>query len=312
MILFASGRTDIAAFYSEWLINRLKEGYIDVRNPFNKNLVSRILLSEVDLIFFCTKNPIPILDKINQITINTYFHITLTPYKKDIEPSLPSKKEMIKSIKELSNRIGKENIVIRYDPVFISEKYNLDYHKRAFESLCASLEGYVSKIVISFLDEYKNVKNHYSLLKYQKLEEQDYKEIGLSFSQSAKAHHLEVFTCFEDHNLIEYGFAQGECMSKELATRLTNKIYETKWNVRKEKKCHCVSMVDIGEYNTCKHYCAYCYANYDEKSVNLNWKEHDKNSSLLIGHLKDSDIIKIRHDKNVSTKEQLSLFKKDL
>lgn len=129
--------------------------------------------------------------------------------------------------------------------------------------------------MISFLDEYKNVKNHYSLLKYQKLEEQDYKEIGLSFSQSARAHHLEVFTCFEDHNLIEYGFAQGE-------------------------------------YNTCKHYCAYCYANYDEKSVNLNWKEHDKNSSLLIGHLKDSDIIKIRHDKNVSTKEQLSLFKKDL
>ena len=312
MILFASGRTDIAAFYSEWLINRLKEGYIDVRNPFNKNLVSRILLSEVDLIFFCTKNPIPILDKINRININTYFHITLTPYKKDIEPSLPSKKEMIKSIKELSNRIGKENIVIRYDPVFISEKYNLDYHKRAFESLCASLEGYVSKIVISFLDEYKNVKNHYSLLKYQKLEEQDYKEIGLSFSQSARAHHLEVFTCFEDHNLIEYGFAQGECMSKELAARLTNKIYETKWNVRKEKKCHCVSMVDIGEYNTCKHYCAYCYANYDEKSVNLNWKEHDKNSSLLIGHLKDSDIIKIRHDQNVSTKEQLSLFKKDL
>ena len=98
MILNVSGRTDVVAFYSDWFMNRLKEGFIDVRNPFNKKLVSRINISDVDLIFFCTKNPIPILDKIKDIKIPIYFHITLTPYNKDIEPNVPDKKLIIEAI----------------------------------------------------------------------------------------------------------------------------------------------------------------------------------------------------------------------
>ena len=308
MILFASGRTDIVAFYSEWFVNRVKQGYVDVRNPFNKNLVSRIHFKNVDLIFFCTKNPMPILDKLDKIHKKVYFHITLTPYKEDIEPNVPSKKMIIDSIKELSKRIGKENIVIRYDPVFLSDKYTLEYHKKAFEHVCASLEGFVSKILISFLDDYKNVREHASILKYKKLEEEDYKEIGLSFSKSAKNHHLSVFTCFEDHTLVEYGFDKGECMSKELAARLTGKVYQEKWKARKGEKCQCVTMVDIGEYNTCKHFCAYCYANYDEKKVKENTLKQDVNSSLLIGHLSEEDTMKERLDKSISTSNQLSLF----
>ena len=123
MILNISGRTDVVAFYSEWLINRLKEGYIDVRNPFNQKLVSRIMLDDVDLLFFCTKNPIPILDKLKEIKNKVYFHVTLTSYNKDIEPNLPPKKDIIKAIKELSKIIGKDNLVIRYDPIFINNKY---------------------------------------------------------------------------------------------------------------------------------------------------------------------------------------------
>ena len=294
MILNVSGRTDIVAFYSDWFLNRLEAGFIDVRNPFNPKLVSRIMLEDVDLIFFCTKNPLPLLDKIKDIQKKVYFHVTLTPYQKDIEPYLPPKKEIINGIKKLSSIIGKENIVIRYDPVFISSKYNLDYHVKAFERICTLLEGYVDKILISFLDNYQNVRKNYRILKYRKLEEDDYKTIGLSFSSSAKKHGMIVHTCFEDRDLVEYGFTKGECLSKELAYQLTGKEYKEEWKARKGKKCHCVEMVDIGVYNSCKHFCKYCYANYDEKEVLSNFSKHNPKSSLLIGELNNDDMIKIR------------------
>ena len=296
MILNISGRTDIVAFYSNWLMNRLASGYIDVRNPFNPKLVSRIMLDDVDLLFFCTKNPIPILDKLNKIKKKMYFHITLTSYKKDIEPGLPPKKDIIEAIKTLSKEIGKDNIVIRYDPVFINDEYTLKYHIKAFDKLCNLLDGYINRILISFIDDYKNVRKNYNILQYRKLTEDDYKTIGLSFSQSAKKHNIVVHTCAEERNLIEYGFIKDECMSKELALKLTGKKYK-KWYARKNVPCKCVEMVDIGVYNSCKHFCKYCYANFDEKKVNENYLKHDPNSSLLIGNLEEDDIIKIRKEK---------------
>lgn len=295
MILNISGRTDIVAFYSDWFMNRVKEGFIDVRNPFYPKLISRIMLSDVDLFFFCTKNPIPIIDKIRYIDKPVYFHVTLTPYKSDIEPNVPSKKEIIEAIKKLSLMIGKENIAIRYDPIFISDKYNIDYHLRAFERVCSLLEGYINKIVISFIDEYKNVKKNYGSLRYRNFTADDYMAIGKGFSESAKKHGIRIHTCYEDNNLVEYGFILDSCMSKELAYRLTGKVYKKKWKAR-GGNCQCVNMIDIGVYNSCKHFCKYCYANFDEKLVNENFSKHNPNSSLLIGEINDDDIIKIRRD----------------
>ena len=293
MILNISERIDIVAFYSDWLINRLEEGYVDVRNPFNPKMVSRIMMEDVDLLFFCTKNPLPILDKINNIKKKMYFHITLTSYKKNIEPNVPSKKDIIEGIKKLSKMVGKDNIVIRYDPVFINDEYTVDYHIRAFDKLCELLDGYVSKMLISFIDDYKNVRNNYNSLKYRKFTETDYKRIGEAFSKSAKEHNIVVHTCAEVRDLTEYGFIKDECMSKELAFKLTCKTFK-RWNARKNVPCKCIEMADIGVYNSCKHFCKYCYANFDEKQVNDNYKNHNPKSSLLIGELQEDDIIKIR------------------
>ena len=293
MILNISGRTDIVGFYSEWLMNRLKEGYIDVRNPFNPKLVSRIMLDDVDLLFFCTKNPIQIIDKLNDIKKKMYFHITLTSYNKDIEPNLPPKKDIVEAIKKISKIVGKENLVIRYDPIFINDKYPLDYHVKAFDKLCSLLDGYVEKILISFIDDYKNVRNNYKILNYRKFTDNDYKVIGENFSKSAKNHNILVHTCAEVNNLTEYGFIKDECMSKELAYKLTGKKYK-KWKARKNVPCECIEMVDIGVYNSCKHFCKYCYANFDEKQVINNYNNHNPKSSLLVGELKEDDIIKIR------------------
>ena len=293
MILNVSGRTDIVAFYTNWFLRRYEEGFVDVRNPFNPKLVSRIYFKDVDLIMFCTKNQIPILNKLNKINKPILFHVTLTPYKKDIEPNVPPKGIIIEAIKKLSSIVGIDNLVVRYDPVFISDKYSVNYHVKNFDRLCTLLNGYVNKIIISFMDDYKNVRKNKNTLKYKEISESDYEIIGKSFSNSARKNGMTVQTCFEDRNLAEYGFVIGECISHELAYKLTGKTYK-RWDARKDKKCNCVQMVDIGVYNSCKHFCKYCYANYDEDKVNYNFKNHDENSGLLVGKLNDDDIIKIR------------------
>ena len=293
MILFASGRTDIPAFYSKWFMNRVKAGFVDVRNPFNQNLVSRINFSDVDLIMFCSKNPLPMIDKLKMLKVPVLFHVTITPYSKDVEPNIPDKRLIIEGVKKLSLVLGIDNVVLRYDPIFLSDKYNVDYHIRAFDKLCKNLNGYVNKIIVSFMDEYKNVRSNKNILKYRTFTREDYKKIGEAFSKSAMDNGMSVQTCFEDNDLTQYGFIKGECLSHELAYILTGKKFKSS-NVRKEKKCECVQMVDIGDYNSCMHMCKYCYANYDEKAVSSNFKMHDDNSSLLIGSIQSDDVIKVR------------------
>ena len=294
MVLNVSGRTDVVAFYTEWFMNRYKEGFVDVRNPFNPKLVSRIYFSDVDAIVFCTKNPTPILKYIDKIKQPILFHITLTPYKKDIEPNVLPKGTIIESIKKLSKLIDKGNIYVRYDPIFISDKYNLDYHIKSFDSLCSKLNGYVKHIIISFMDEYKNVRKNDYIIKSKQITDLDYEIIGKNFSKIAECYNMTIQTCSEERNLVEYGFQKKDCISHELAFKLTGKTNFKSWKARNNKNCKCIEMVDIGMYNTCKHYCKYCYANYDEKNIEKNVKLHDKNSSLLIGYLKEDDIIKIR------------------
>ena len=296
MILNVSGRTDIVAFYSEWFMNRYREGFVDVRNPVYPKMVSRIYFEDVDAILFCTKNPLPMLKYIEMIKEPFLFHVTLTPYKKDIEPNVLEKGKVIEAIKLLSRKIGKERVVVRYDPIFISEKYSVAYHKKAFDHLCSLLDGYVSKMIVSFLDDYKNVRKNMSVMKARKMTEDDYREIGVSFSRSVREHGMTVQTCFEEKNLVEYGFIKDDCFSHSLAFQLTGKTFP-KWKARKGNLCQCVEMVDIGAYNTCSHFCKYCYANYDEEKVEQNRRKHDDTSSLLIGILEDDDMIKIRKDK---------------
>lgn len=290
MILVVSGRTDIVAFYTKWFMNRYRMGYVDVRNPYYPKMVSRINFSDVDAINFCTKNPIPILDYLKEIKQPILFHVTLTPYKEDIEPNVISKKEIINAIKRLSGIIGISNLWVRYDPIFLSDKYTINYHIRAFDKLCTLLDGYVNKIIVSFIDNYKNVRHNEKILNYREFNENDYKMIGTSFSTIAGKHNMTVQTCFEERDLCEYGFIKSDCVPHELIYNLTGKKFPD-WYARKERKCHCVQMVDIGAYNTCKHLCKYCYANYDEGEVINNCKLHNPNSSLLVGEIQEDDII---------------------
>ena len=115
MIISASRRTDIPAFYSEWLYNRIKEGFLYVKNPMNAHQVSRIDLSPdvVDCIVFWTKNPAPMIDGLDKLKdYPYYFQVTISGYGKDIEPGIPDKnKEIIPAFKKLAEKIGKEKVI---------------------------------------------------------------------------------------------------------------------------------------------------------------------------------------------------------
>ena len=140
-------------------------------------------------------------------------------------------------------------------------------------------------------ENYKNVRKNSDVIKPKKLTDNDYKEIGINFSISAKKHNITVQTCCEEKNLVEYGFLKRDCIDFNLAFHLTGKTKFSKW---KERKCNCVELVDIGCYNSCLHFCKYCYANFDEENVRKNYSMHNPNSSLLVGELASDDIIKIR------------------
>lgn len=282
MIINASGRTDIVAYYMNWFVNRWNEGYFDVRNPFNPKLVSRIFVSDVDMIVFCTKNPLPLLDTIHLFSVPIQLQVTITGYFKDMEPQVPDKGEIIACVQKLSSYLGKENVCVRYDPILLNSKYNVDYHIRAFNKLCTILKGYVSKVIVSFVDDYKNVRNNH--LDYHEPSNEEYLKLKETFEKND----MKIVSCME--NKYHIGDEKDCCISIKYAFERTGKFFK-EWKAR---DCHCVNMVDVGAYNSCLHGCKYCYANFDPKKIVSNYKMHDVNSSLLIGHLNLDDQVKIR------------------
>ena len=311
MILSVSRRTDIPNYYSEWFFNRLKEGFLYVRNPMNFHQISEIKISPdvVDCIVFWTKNPLPMMERLDELeAYNYYFQFTLTGYGNDVERNLPNKKtSVIPIFQELSNRIGKEKVVWRYDPIFFSNWYNAKYHLKAFRSIAEALSGYTEKCVISFLDIYpKNKKNMDNLLSYD-LSDSELRGFAKELSNIAKENHIKIGSCAEKIDLDEYGIIHNSCIDKELI----EKIIGCKLKINKDKnqriECGCVESVEVGTYNTCKNGCVYCYANYSAKSVESNFQKYDPLSPLLCGHIEKDDKISTR--KVVSLKEtQISIF----
>ena len=311
MILSVSRRTDIPNYYSEWFFNRLKDGFLYVRNPMNFHQISEIKISPdvVDCIVFWTKNPLPMMERLDELeAYNYYFQFTLTGYGNDVERNLPNKKtSVIPIFQELSNKIGKEKVVWRYDPIFFSNRYNVQYHLKAFRSIAEALSGYTEKCVISFLDIYpKNKKNMDNLLSYD-LSDSELREFAKELSNIAKENHIKIGSCAEKVDLDEYGITHNSCIDKELI----EKIIGCKLKINKDKnqriECGCVESVEVGTYNTCKNGCVYCYANYSAKSVESNFQKYDPLSPLLCGHIEKDDRISTR--KVVSLKEtQISIF----
>ena len=164
MIIQTGMRTDIPAFYSKWFLNRIKEGYVCVRNPYYPKQVTKYSLSPevVDLIAFCTKNPLPMLPFLDELKpYGQYWFVTITPYGRDIEPNVPDKETVMEGFKELSDVVGADSMGWRYDPIFIDKKHSVEWHISEFEKMAEILAGYTKTCVISFIDIYKKVERNF-------------------------------------------------------------------------------------------------------------------------------------------------------
>lgn len=311
MIISASRRTDIPSYYSEWFYHRIKEQYVLVRNPMNIHQVSKINLSPevVDGIVFWTKNPTPMLADIGKLKDYTYyFQFTLNPYGKDVEQNLPSKREVIiPSFIELSNKIGADRVIWRYDPILINSKYTVERHIEYFEILAKILKGYTKKCIISFVDMYRNTTNNVKSLELKNITKEEMYIIAQAFSDIANRNNLELCTCSEQIELNQYGISHAHCIDKELFECLIDCQLSVGKDQNQRKECGCVASIDIGMYNSCANLCKYCYANYSETTVCKNQKRHNPKSPLLIGELEDNDKISERKVKSLKD-GQLRLF----
>ncbi len=311
MILSVSRRTDVPNYYFDWFVNRIKDGYLYVRNPMNVHQISKIDISPevVDCIVFWTKNPANMLDKLEDLRdYPYYFQFTLNGYGKDIEPNLPNKrKELIPTFQKLSEKIGKERVIWRYDPILVNQKYTMDYHLKAFEEISENLADYTEKVVLSFVDLYAKTQRNMRDLAIRTLSNEEMLYLAVRMAQIASKYNLIIESCAEQIDLQKAGVQHGSCIDKKLIEKILGckLIGEKDKNQREE--CGCFESVEVGTYNTCLNGCKYCYANFSEERVKENTKQYDPNSPLLCGKVDSDDKITDRKVKSLKD-NQLSLF----
>lgn len=292
MIINTGCRTDIPAFYSKWFMNRIREGYVLVRNPYYPNQVTKYNLSPdvVDCLAFCTKNPGPMLEYLNELDkYKQYWFVTITPYGNDIEPNVPNKKRVIESFKKLSEHIGVDSIAWRYDPIFIGDGFHVNKHIESFEKMAKELKNYTYNCTISFLDLYEKVKRNAPDIKPPTKEEQI--EIAKAFYKIGKENNMSIHSCCEKTYLSEYGLKCNGCMSQEIIEQAVKEKLNPPKRKNIRQDCNCLMGNDIGAYNTCGHLCKYCYANANKGLVIENMKKHNENSPFLIGFNEEGDKI---------------------
>jgi DNA repair photolyase len=315
MIISASRRTDIPAFYAEWFMNRVREGFFYRVNPFNANQVSGFSLKpeDVDAICFWTKNPEPLLqhlDELDQRGLNYYFQVTLNPYSKVFEPGVPSLEQRIATFQELAERIGKRRVIWRYDPVILTSHNPVSWHLEQAEWIASQLQESTERLVFSFYDFYGKGRGRlHAALEHTGIVLEDITWHGHrpeldsvveGFKAIADRHKFDIFSCSEDVDLLAKGIAHGACIDGKLIKQLFGGAPAEKKDKNQRQACGCVESVDMGIYNTCKFRCAYCYANFNEGIIDKNIGKHNVNAPAMLGE----------HEKTLEIKRALTSPKK--
>ena len=293
MIINTGQRTDIPAIYSEWFFNRLKAGYVMVRNPYDPTSVTRYRLSPdvVDVIGFCTKDPSPMLEGMDLLKpYGQFWYVTITPYGREIEPGVPNKIQVLDSFRRLSLTVGADSIGWRYDPIFISDAYPVERHVRAFEYMAKALSGYTHTAVISFIDLYEKTRRNFP--EAREVSAEDRLALGKAFIDIGRRYGITIRPCAEGEELAGFGADCSGCMTVSMYEQAIHCRLKAPKKAYARKQCACFLGGDIGAYNTCGHLCRYCYANYDAETVRRNMRLHDPSSPLLIGRLLPGDLVR--------------------
>ncbi len=308
MIINIGNRTDIPAFFSDWFYNRIEAGSVCVRNPWFPEQVTRFSLDSevVDFLLFCSKNPGPMLSRIDRLKgFHQFWQITITPYGRDIEPFVPEYSRVIETFCELSSIAGSKAVVWRYDPIIITEKYSLDFHLKSFQKMASMLEGKTEVCVISFVDLYKKTLRNFPGVREVSREEQSL--LAREIVSIASDCGMRVKGCAESSDLERFGVDGSGCVVQKDLEALSGLSYLIPRRKPQREQCSCLLENEIGAYNSCPHGCLYCYANYSREEVRRNFRNHDPESPLLIGHLEEGDTVKEARCESYLDR-QISLF----
>ena len=311
MIINTGSRTDTVQYYSDWLFNRFKEGFVYSRNPFYPSKVTRYELTpdKVDCIVFCSKNYEPILERLNEITdrFNTYFHYTITAYGTDIEPRVPSINKSIETLLKLGKLVGAQRIAWRYDPVLLTEKYTIDRHLQTFEDIAKQLAGHIDRCIFSFVEMYKKLSVNMPALK--PITDDEKMILAKGLGQIAARYDIYLQTCATKEDFSQYNVHRSGCMTLEILGNANGVKFKKLKHKGIRKNCNCMEARDIGAYDTCPNGCKYCYANSTPKKAVENYKLHDKNSPILLGKIKETDEILQGNQKTfIDAEDSFSLF----
>ncbi len=293
MILNTGARTDTVQYFTPWLLKIFEEGYVLSRNPLFPNKVTRYELSpdKIDVVEFCSKNYRPILKDLHKITdrFNTHFQYTITAYGKDIEPGVPFIEESIETLLELESLVGAKRICWRYDPVLLTDKYDIETHKKIFNYMASCLTGHVDRCIFSFVEMYKKLE--VNMPELIPLTEVDKIKIVEILGSTAAKYNLLIQTCGTDVDYTEYGIKSSGCITLEMLGNANSIKFRNLKHKGTRIGCHCIESRDIGAYDTCLNGCKYCYANKSPDKARENYKNHNFNSPLLIGELKETDTV---------------------
>ncbi|MDR1412098.1 MAG: DUF1848 domain-containing protein [Spirochaetaceae bacterium] len=264
MVISASRRTDIPAFFGDWFMNRIREKMVLAGNPVNPGQISRIDLDpgHVDCIVFWTKNAkgfIRHLDELEKAGYRYYFQYTLNCYGGNIEKNLDAE-SAAEAFIHLSRLIGKKRVVWRYDPVIVNDRYTAAFHAENFRRLCAKLSGFTEKCVISFVDGYGFLADAFRDYNIKELAEPQIRKIAGIVSGVAGEYGISPVSCCERVDLAEYNIGRSKCIDNELINGLFDLNIKYKKDAGQRPGCGCHASRDIGAYNSCLHDCVYCYA----------------------------------------------------
>lgn len=296
MIISASRRTDIPGYYSEWLMNRLREGFAYYRNPMNHAQLCKVLLTpeNIDCIVFWTKDPAPMLSKLKELDtlgMSYYFQFTITPYGlpykgtsfgKIMEANLREKSEIIRTFQDLSERLGRTRVLWRYDPIILNDALTEEYHLEQFTTLCRELSGYTEICTISFADTYRKLSSTVKEQVLHEISRDQMHRLSAAFSDIAARKGITVRACCEAIDLSRDGVLPASCIDRETVEKICGHAVKVQRDKSQRPNCGCMKSVDIGAYNTCLNGCIYCYANHSRASIDRNSSRHDPASPIMI------------------------------
>ena len=309
IIISASRSTDIPAFYSKWFAERLKEGYVMNKNAY-KGYITKINLDKARVYVFWTKNPeplIPYLHLLDEKNIGYYFQYTVNDYSADIEKHVPSLNKRLDTFKKLSDMIGPDRVIWRYDPI-VTGILSVQEHLDKIQNIGNQLKDHTNKLVFSFLDDYGKAKvnliktglfnwDNISTAVPSKIQED---ELAKGISELCKNWNIEASTCAEASSFSQYGITRNCCIDPVLIDKLfshkdpllneymsqfrvNDSIDPNKAKDRYQRRlCGCMASKDIGAYNTCLHDCAYCYATQSYEQACDNHRKHQTNAASII------------------------------